>query len=112
MLRRVFNVLKLWIEKFWFDFLKDCPALANKTVEWLEVIIGDPANGGGTGPEYSGSAKVAAGLRDKLLRKLVTPENKPVCIILFAVEVNLFLVIPNRNEVSATGQGTNLQRHF
>lgn len=75
---RVFHVLKLWFDKFWFDFLKDCPALANKTVEWLETIIADPASGGGAGPEYSGSAKVAAGLRDKLLRKLVTPEKNPV----------------------------------
>jgi hypothetical protein len=68
----------VWVEKFWFDFLKDCPSLANKTVEWLDTIVSDPAAGGGPGPEYSGSAKVAAGLRDKLLRKLVTPEKKPV----------------------------------
>jgi hypothetical protein len=32
----VFNVFVHWVDKFWFDFSKDCPQLSNKLKAWLE----------------------------------------------------------------------------
>lgn len=31
----VYNVITQWINKFWFDFEKDCPALSDMLLEWL-----------------------------------------------------------------------------
>lgn len=75
---RVFNILKIWIEKFWLDFNKDCPALGEETLAWFRSIMLDPSAGGGPdlSPEkFTGSAKVAASLHDKLSTKLQNPNS-------------------------------------
>jgi hypothetical protein len=66
----------LWIEKYRYDFQKDCPELADKTVAWLESIMRDPQSGGSSDPEaLTGTAKVAQTLCSK-----ITSQN-PVAIM-------------------------------
>lgn len=91
--RRVFNILKIWIEKLWADFVKDCPQLGDEALAWLKSIMIDPAAGGGPdlSPEnYTGSAKVASSLHDKISLKLqnphsVAPKKRNVCLTVRAI---------------------------
>jgi hypothetical protein len=57
---RVFNVLKHWIEKTWYDFVKDCPELSNRTIAFLDRVIN----------ENPSVRKVADGVKGNLVRKL------------------------------------------
>jgi len=63
---RVFNVLKHWIEKTWYDFAKDCPTLSTQLSVWLDRCIdSNPA-----------VKKVAEGVKQNLQRKLSGEEGK------------------------------------
>eukprot|EP01127_Copromyxa_protea_P000196 TRINITY_DN10185_c0_g1_i1.p1 TRINITY_DN10185_c0_g1~~TRINITY_DN10185_c0_g1_i1.p1 ORF type:complete len:1047 (-),score=228.31 TRINITY_DN10185_c0_g1_i1:56-2896(-) len=57
---RVFNVLKQWIEKFWYDFVKDCPELSSRVYTWLDEKIADPE------VIQVGADKIASTLKAKL----------------------------------------------
>lgn len=68
----------MWTEQFWLDYVKDCPQLGEETLVWLKSIMMDTAAGGGPdlSPEnYTGSAKVASGLHDKIYMKLQNPNS-------------------------------------
>eukprot|EP01129_Flabellula_baltica_P014536 TRINITY_DN6981_c0_g1_i1.p1 TRINITY_DN6981_c0_g1~~TRINITY_DN6981_c0_g1_i1.p1 ORF type:complete len:1107 (-),score=304.83 TRINITY_DN6981_c0_g1_i1:11-3331(-) len=60
---RVFNVLKQWIERYYYDFDKDNPTLGERTNAFLEEVINDP-------DVDTGSVKVAKGVKEKLDKKL------------------------------------------
>jgi hypothetical protein len=32
-------VVKIWVEKYWFNFEKDCPEISDVTIDWLDSII-------------------------------------------------------------------------
>lgn len=34
-------MIKQWIIKFWYDFEKDCPKLAQDCIEWLDTMNDD-----------------------------------------------------------------------
>ena len=59
----MFNVLKQWIERYWYDFDKDNPELGQRTNAYLEEVINDPN-------VDTGSIKVAKGVKEKLDRKV------------------------------------------
>lgn len=93
---RVFSLLKLWIEKYWYDFWKDCPQLSDETLSWLGSIVNDPAAGGGpnVAPEaLTNTAKVANSLKEKLLQYLQNPHlltrlTVPVCSFLVQLKLS------------------------
>lgn len=65
---RVFNVIKLWIERYWEDFQTDCPLLSDRTSAFLdEVISTADAN----------NRKVASSVKEMLERKLAMPKESP-----------------------------------
>lgn len=69
-------MLKLWVEKYWYDFWKDCPQLGEETLAWLKSIMNDPAAGGGpdkTPDTLAGTAKVACTLHDKICQLMTNP---------------------------------------
>eukprot|EP01126_Amoeba_proteus_P066132 TRINITY_DN9517_c0_g2_i1.p1 TRINITY_DN9517_c0_g2~~TRINITY_DN9517_c0_g2_i1.p1 ORF type:complete len:269 (-),score=44.19 TRINITY_DN9517_c0_g2_i1:91-897(-) len=76
---RVFNVLKIWVDKFWYDFVKDCPQLSELVVSWLDSIINDPNAGGGAHvvpTDFTTGAKVAHSIKTKLLGQLNLPSHR------------------------------------
>lgn len=72
-------MLKIWTEKYWYDFHADCPQLGEEALAWLKSICNDPAAGGGpnVAPEaLTGTAKVAGNLYEKLTQQIKNPLAK------------------------------------
>jgi hypothetical protein len=41
---RVFNVLQCWAKQYWYDFSKDCPALSDRAIAFLDSVGTDNAS--------------------------------------------------------------------
>eukprot|EP01127_Copromyxa_protea_P023863 TRINITY_DN9150_c0_g1_i1.p1 TRINITY_DN9150_c0_g1~~TRINITY_DN9150_c0_g1_i1.p1 ORF type:complete len:1039 (-),score=209.18 TRINITY_DN9150_c0_g1_i1:65-3181(-) len=74
---RIFNVLKHWIEKFWFDFVKDCPELSVRLHEWLDELIENPD---------LGVSKPAQTIKQKL-EVAEDPKSEKKKVVVAAVEI-------------------------
>lgn len=59
---RVYNVITHWINKFWYDFEKDCPTLSDMLLDWLNEILAGNANN-----------PIVVGLKTRLLSSLSSP---------------------------------------
>lgn len=82
---RVCTLLSKWIDRYTFDFIKDCPALAEKVKVWLQKVVDDLVAAGDK------TAKVPEQVLGKLnkmqalgyIERDVVQDTNQVCVFTF-----------------------------